>query len=266
MRNYINTQTIFDFEKLGLSAECFYKKHSPKTPYHNWNHALNVADCIKDMFKHDFGHETHYALLIAAYWHDAVYVPGNSDNEAKSASALWALICSINIYPLDPILTDICRKAFYYIKKTTVKDHLMSENISTPLGYLLDADLNSLGTPSFEVFVQNQDRIILENGGNFETDKYKCADFLKQFLTCREHIYHTEYGRTKWEANARYNIEKYVALYVKKDEPVNVDTLFNQKLSEIIERRVDEEMKKISIEDIITKVVEAHFNKFYGKE
>jgi predicted metal-dependent HD superfamily phosphohydrolase len=76
---------------------------------------------------------------------------------------------------------------------------------------LLDADISGLAN-EFEDFCKRQDNIIIENGGNVNTDRAQCANFLKKF-TYKEWIYRTAYGQAKWEDKARDNITRYYDLY-----------------------------------------------------
>jgi len=53
---------------------------SPGRFYHTWDHIL---DCLEDFKALSFEHPR--AVFLAILFHDAVYIPGHHDNEAKSA-------------------------------------------------------------------------------------------------------------------------------------------------------------------------------------
>lgn len=54
--------------------------------YHSWDHALDVIAAVTALpLPHG---ETRQAHLLAALFHDVVYVPGAKDNEARSADLL----------------------------------------------------------------------------------------------------------------------------------------------------------------------------------
>lgn len=188
---------INDITNLCLAAERWYNFN--ERHYHDWEHALSVADSVLD------SRESTDALMIAAYWHDAVYIPtaiGNG-NEFCSAAAMEN---ESKKYNIDQKIIDTARML---IEFTTIETHLHVNAITGDLAVLLDADINSLSY-NWNYFVNNQDDIILEQYGNIETDRKKCAAFLSNFLHCREFIYHTDWMRENREELARKNITRYI--------------------------------------------------------
>lgn len=169
--------------------------------YHNWEHAMVVVAAVQLIDKNPSPE-----LLLAALWHDAVYIAGaGSDaNERCSAAALGNEGMKYD----DPAIARIIEKSKMLIINTSIETHLHNTRISGDLATLLDADLFSLCV-AYDDFVQKQTNIIYEMHGTYSKDQLKSAAFLKQFLTCRECIYHTDYARTMWESHARANIERY---------------------------------------------------------
>ena len=194
------------FLKLLPAAKRRYDVDHSVRYYHNYDHAISVVTATL-LISPDASTE----LQLAALYHDAVYVPGaGADaNECCSAAALgvdWREAA----LPASGILAH----AQELIKYTSVLHHVSKWPVFGELAVLLDADLSPLAAP-YPTFFQNQSNIILENGGELTAENYKLSTkFLEQFLTCRTHIYHTPYGQTHWETQARANIETYVAQYL----------------------------------------------------
>lgn len=188
------------------AAKPWYDFNRENRQYHNWDHAVSVASSLPG-----WGFSS---VLLAAYWHDAVYVPGAQEGANENCSAA-ALIATSRNFPGVPhhdvmIASDL-------IRKTTISWHLASEEnlvwcderSFSSLSNLLDADLSSLAA-SYDVFLWNQRNIISENGGEWTPENIrKSADFLGQFLTRRKFIYHTERARKRWEVDAKANIIRY---------------------------------------------------------
>lgn len=175
--------------------------------YHNWDHANRVANNCLTLTDCNPSN----AVIIAAWWHDAVYVPGaGSDaNERCSAAALGMAAKQIDKKnPLTASLKEAVNLAQSLIQYTTIEYHLHDKKIGGDLAILLDADLGSLADPYID-FMYTQENIVVEAGGNISDYKEKSAEFLHQFLTCREFIYHTDYAREHWEKAARMNIARY---------------------------------------------------------
>jgi len=170
--------------------------------YHNWAHALAVVGGVQVI-----SGTPSPELMLAAYWHDAVYIPGAGSDANERCSAA-ALNHAVKFYKTNEN-AEVIEKAAQLIRCTSVDHHLTCLHINGDLGILLDADLFPLCLP-YEDFVENQIKIIAENGGTYEEHKSQSAEFLKQFLECREFIYHTDLARSKWEHQARANIERYL--------------------------------------------------------
>ena len=193
--------------ELNLAAQAWYDINWLNRHYHNWGHALNVVKGVQVIDEN-----ASPELILAAYWHDAVYVPGaGSDaNERCSAAALGQEGMRYD----DPETARTIEKAKRLIIQTSVENHLTGGRISGDLGTLLDADLSTLCYP-YEDFIEIQKNIIEENGGTYPRDGHLSAAFLKNFLGCREFIYHTDFARERWENQARANIERYL-----KEQPL----------------------------------------------
>lgn len=200
---YKDCNRKMNLRSLHLAAERWYDFNVMQRDYHNWEHANNVVSALP--------HWAPDSVVLAAFWHDAVYVPGAQHDANENASAA-ALALSAREYT-DRKTRDIIDEAVELIKCTTIKWHLMTSNLGIDIveeeqrAMLLDADISSLADP-YDTFVQNQKSILLENG--LEVNRInlrKSAAFLNQFLKNRAYIYHTKYARDRWEEDARANIQ-----------------------------------------------------------
>ena len=188
--------------QLSQAAKPWYLFNGENRHYHNWDHANWVALTCYEITEHMASDE----LILAAWWHDAVHVPhaGSDANERCSAAAL--LQAGRGCSKEDFVVVD---KAAQLILYTCVEIHLNERRIVGDLAVLLDADLSSLADPC-DKFLETQQNIIKEMNGTWPESQPESEAFLKNFLECREFIYHTDYGREHWEAAARANIERYL--------------------------------------------------------
>lgn len=190
--------------KLYEAAIPYYEFNANLRGYHNWSHAINVVKALP--------HTADDSVVLAAYWHDAVYIPGAGGTTNEDASAAALLLAGRNY--TDAATKEVILDASVLISQTSVKYHLMSEMLPEDykISQLLDADLSSLALP-YDEFWSNQNSIILENNGipDSADSLKKCADFLSRFLTIRPRIYHTPYAGNQYENRARSNIQRFVS-------------------------------------------------------
>jgi len=198
---------LTDYKNLGLeqfATQYHAWYNTPFRHYHNVAHANDVADNCYIMSSQN------PTVVLAALYHDAVYIAGVSENEKWSALALTHDARTIEKlgYHVD---FDMVNRACLLIEQTTIKDHLKNARVTDPeLAVLLDVDLSPLKFP-YDVFFQNQRNILEENflDSNSIDSLKKSAKFLKQFLTNREWIYHTDYARALWNQRAKENIDRF---------------------------------------------------------
>lgn len=195
---------------LSLDAAPWYQLNQIHRPYHNWDHACEVIAAVKEILASSPPNKdkNEDALILAASWHDAVYVPG-ARNDANEIASGQALRNAAREYDSEIMLA--ASRASVMIEHTTIAIHMGESNYPMPIDILLDADLSGLAS-EYEDFCKRQDNIIVENGGNVEMDRPKCAEFLVNFLN-KEWIYRTAYGQATWEEKARENIARYCSLY-----------------------------------------------------
>lgn len=174
----------------------------PRRHYHNLTHADAVATALVIPLS-----EVSPTLLLAARWHDAVYIPGaaNGANEEASAAALLH-VARERGYGLE-----LPSAAAELIRQTTIRDHLRTTKAHGDIAMLLDADLSGLAT-NYPKFVANQKAIYQEHAGlrANRNSLAGSAEWLHALTTRRPYIFHTDVARACWEKAARNNIRAFV--------------------------------------------------------
>jgi predicted metal-dependent HD superfamily phosphohydrolase len=182
-------------EKLRDAAKPWYMFNAEARHYHNWEHARKVAVAVWTINPNPSDE-----LVLAAWWHDAVYVPnaGADANERCSAAALVQVAGDADVVMIG--------RAADLIRHTSMEYHMTWGRMYDDIGILLDADLSSwAGT--YKEFCQQQDNILLENPGATKQDT---VAFLQQMMGCRDRIFHTDYARKHWEQEALDNIHWFI--------------------------------------------------------
>lgn len=205
----IRIEEVLVKEKLMLiynSADSFYNILGGSRKYHSLNHSERVVGTVAKLTG-----SLSPELILAAKWHDAIYIPGSKVNEEASADAL---LYTYKIYEtFIPNSSEMFQRAADLIRKTTVSHHLVEETrFDGDLALLLDADLVSLAD-DYDAFIDTQEQILIENKKP-KTDLKDSAEFLCQFQSAREFIYHTERGRELFEKKAQKNIDRIISEYM----------------------------------------------------
>lgn len=136
-------------------------------------------------------------LLLALFYHDAVYNVRRSDNEAQSAALAGAHLQSIGF---STVRIERCKA---HILAT--KGHAAAQDSDTDL--FTDADLSILGAP-WEVYQQYAQNIRKEYG-LFPDIVYRPGrrKVLEHFLAM-PHIYKTPVFQAEREVQARENLQR----------------------------------------------------------
>lgn len=201
-----NMEYVDSIHGLGLlykAAKPYYK--TPSRLYHNSGHALMVENNVFMLQKIPA-----VSLVLAARWHDAIYVPGaeNGLSERLSAAALTHASRSLD---LTQTAKNLVVQASDLIIQTDVKTHMRRTRAYGDLAVLLDSDLSSLAL-DYKEFRANQLNLIIEQTARPPTTDgcESSAEFLTRLATVRKYIYHTDTGRDLFEAVAQRNIETWV--------------------------------------------------------
>lgn len=164
----------------------------PQRAYHDSRHladCLNQFDCVRDQAVAPM------QLEIALWYHDAIYDPRATDNEARSAS--WA-VRDLQAGRVLPARIEVIHDLIMATKHDGVAE--------TPdAALLVDIDLSILGR-SREEF-EHYDRAIRVEYAWVPEDQYRAgrSAVLERFLA-RPMIYTTSWFRARYEKAARRNL------------------------------------------------------------
>lgn len=182
--------------------------------YHTWTH---IGECFGrfDEFRHEAEIDLSAPLVDATEWsilyHDAIYVPGAPDNEARSADLARGALSDLDVAP------DIVTLAVAQILSTAHTRASPTDVEGLAFNLIRDIDLAILGAPR-ERFAEYDTQIREEyaqvpRAAFREGRRRVLASFLR-----REHIYETRFFRTRLERGARANLGWAIdALYSKEE-------------------------------------------------
>lgn len=161
--------------------------------YHNLQHLENMFEEI-DAVRNQI--EKFDNISFSIFYHDVIYDATSKLNEEKSADVAKERLESLGVNNND------IQKVYKQILAT--KSHQKSENKDT--NFLLDADLSVLGKSS-EIYSEYS-RQIRKEYSIYPDFLYKPGrkKVLEHFLEL-ESIYKTEYFKSKYETQAKENIE-----------------------------------------------------------
>lgn len=177
-------------------------------------HTLRRAYAERHRKYHNGGHIRHCLMEFRAVWrvlrgpaavetaiwfHDAVFVPGASDNEALSAKLAQEMLLA------GGVSDEISARVAELIMATKHDGKLSPRDPDAIM--LADIDLSSLGAHP-KLFDENAQRIRSEMRMSNEEFFRKQALFLAKLFQ-RSSIYGTDFFYDKYERQARKNIERF---------------------------------------------------------
>ena len=174
----------------------------PPRAYHHFGHAQAVLQHCAEVAAGP-GWQQPAEVQLAALYHDAVYMPGRSDNEAMSAELAGQQIS--RWLPAQGI--DI-KAVVRLIELTASHGRLQAGQLSADQALFLDCDMAILGAP-WEVFCAYDAGIAAEFGGVVPGWLYawRRRAFLKSLLKCKR-IYLSDWGHARFDAAARCNLAR----------------------------------------------------------
>ena len=170
----------------------------PQRRYHDRAHLRAVLDRVEELAPHVSGDPgfSRDAVLLAAWFHDAVYRPDRSENEERSARLAERALPEAGVP--DALTAETAR----LVRLTVTHDPSPDD---TNGAVLCDADLAVLaGSP--EAYARYAADVREEYA--FVPDplfREGRANVLRQLLS-HEHLFRTRYGRDNWEHTARRNL------------------------------------------------------------
>jgi predicted metal-dependent HD superfamily phosphohydrolase len=165
-------------------------------PHRAYHTLLHVEDVLLRIQELEPPPECQLAVSLAAWFHDAVYAPGQPDNETRSAHVAYDALEQAGASP--ELITEVVRLVRLTEDHVTTPDDVAGAT-------LCDADLAILGsTPERYRDYCSGIRTEYQHVPEAEFRAGRAA-VLRTFLD-RPHIYTTDYAQRRWEAPARANI------------------------------------------------------------
>jgi predicted metal-dependent HD superfamily phosphohydrolase len=187
---------------MGFLAEVREAHHIPARSYHTWAHVTRVLEHVGDVAE-DVGWNDPRETWFAALFHDAVYVAGAKDNEAKSAALARELIGKW--FPDEGI--DLDRVAAL-IELTARHGSLTAADVDHDAALLLDCDMAVLGAPTDE-FDRYEQGIADEYERVYTHTEYEAGRraFLQRLLD-RPRIFLSDHFHDLYDLVARQNLSR----------------------------------------------------------
>ena len=189
--------------------------------YHTFGHALDVAaevihSCLVGSPGLAHCLRTHHLkeLLIAAIYHDAVYVAGEGGkNEAESAKVAVEEIGKMEIDCDSNYVAYLINETANHFKVIPHDPSRVNVERSKDKHVLMDADIHSFAAP-FDLFVNTQEQIF-EEFVNAGTPRDVAIENQNKFLASvlkLNRIFSSQRGYQLYEKTTRDNITRYLAL------------------------------------------------------
>lgn len=184
---------------LGVYHDLLGRHTDPRRHYHRIEHVAAVLRSIVELTA-----ELDPTLVLAAFFHDAIYDPTRRDNETKSAELATTVLTALNIDPDT-------RTVVVEIIEATATHQLPADPLSPErCAVFLDADLSILGAfpKTYEWYAE----AIRAEYTHMSPEAFASgrADVLRSFLD-RERLYFTDAGYAIWEQTARRNLTREIA-------------------------------------------------------
>lgn len=168
----------------------------PGRRYHTLEHLAEVLDAVDQLAP---AADDAAAVRLAAWFHDAVYDPRRPDNEAASAALVDVTLPTLS--------RTTCAEARRLILATASHEVAAGDGNGA---VLIDADLAILGADPARYDRYATD--VRAEYAHLPDDVWRAgrAAVLASFLD-RPRIFHTDAGRSRWEARARGNLRRELA-------------------------------------------------------
>jgi predicted metal-dependent HD superfamily phosphohydrolase len=163
--------------------------YSADRGYHDLRHLAEVLSRIAEL-----GEADNTELVLAAWFHDAIYSRHSDDNEERSAQLALSWLSDINGVDADEVAR--------LVRLTTTHRAGPSDR---PGGVLCDADLAILAAPS-ERYTEYVEGVRKEYAA-LPDEEFRIGRLaLLERLAMTEWLFHTDHGRQYWEPDARRNL------------------------------------------------------------
>ncbi|MFC8067247.1 hypothetical protein [Streptomyces sp. NPDC057293] len=178
----------------------------PHRRYHTLAHLTAVLDHVDVLAEH--AHDL-AAVRLAAWFHDAVYLPERSENEERSARLAERALAEAGV-PAERT-AEVARLVRLTVTHAPADDDRDGQ-------VLCDADLAVLASPpsayaAYTAAVREEYHFVPNDA--FREGR---AAVLRQLLALPR-LFHTPHGRREWEATARHNITGELEMLSLPDDP-----------------------------------------------
>jgi predicted metal-dependent HD superfamily phosphohydrolase len=183
-----------DAPAAGLYEELVARYAAPERHYHTLRH---LDECFARFAESRQLAEHAHEIELALWFHDGIYDVRRQDNELRSAA--WAEVVSLGAGLPQHVATRV-RELILATKHDALPDSADSR-------LLVDIDLAILGAP-VERFDEYERQVRQEYAWVPDAlFRDKRREILEAFLA-RPHIFSTDYFRSRYEAQARANLER----------------------------------------------------------
>ena len=167
----------------------------PQRHYHTLahiRHCLDMFDQCRSLL------ENPDAVELSIWFHDVIYLPGASDNEARSAALYRQLAQESHSDEIRQRVDDMIIATLH-----------LEQPIEDPdTQFMVDIDLSSFGLP-WDEFLRDSKALRRENSDVSDADYYDKAKKFQTSLLARERFYQTDFFYQRLETQARKNLEDY---------------------------------------------------------
>ncbi|MGW0869735.1 HD domain-containing protein [Streptomyces sp. NPDC002740] len=165
----------------------------PQRRYHTLTHLTEVLDRVDVLAEHAADPDV---VRLAAWFHDAVYLPDRSENEERSARLAERALPEAGVSPERT--AEVARLVRLTVTHDPADDDLDGQ-------VLCDADLAILAAAPSAYAAYTA--AVREEYHFVPNDAFRAgrADILRQLLDLPR-LFRTPYGSERWEATARYNL------------------------------------------------------------
>jgi predicted metal-dependent HD superfamily phosphohydrolase len=167
--------------------------------FHNLGH---IDDCLRRFDEVAPRLADRDAVEVALWFHDAVYEPGNAENERRSAQ----LFLDQSVGALPQFRRRVCALIL-----TTQRARAPRTN---DCKFIDDIDLAGFGA-SWEDFMRNGERLRREFASLSDSDYYRGLSSFLAALRRRPQFFRTDYFVERYEKQARDNLDRLLALIAK---------------------------------------------------
>lgn len=162
--------------------------------FHNLDHTSQVVSKCRQLASYYALEEVEYfALLAAAWFHDAGFSSGDLDHEMASANIAVAFLSAQNI---DKYIVAMVRQLILATKLPSKPESLTQE-------ILCDCDLHHIGFQNYPTWSSRlKNEVEHQKGIQLSDERWKIANI--EFF--ESHVFYTDFARARWGLQKEKNL------------------------------------------------------------